>query len=71
MGPDFYATSRNLPTSLMIEVWSNHATYRVRSMYTVGSGICHCGDSMEGHYPDETHTPTEMLVDKDYYGDTF
>ena len=48
---------------------AQEATDRIFEMYTVGSGVCGCGASMEDHPVWDDHSPVEMLRDKSYYAD--
>lgn len=45
------------------------AISRVYSMYTVGSGVCHCGNDINNHSEWDNHAPVEMMRDKGFYDD--
>jgi hypothetical protein len=55
--------------SIHIDSMARSAINRLNWMHAVGSGICYCGNDYEAHGWDETHTPTEMPMDKGYVDD--
>lgn len=51
---------------MLIELRAAASVARLYDMYSIGSGICHCGADMSDHSGWDNHPPYEMRMDKSY-----
>lgn len=54
---------------MLIELRAAAAIDRLYDLYTIPSGICHCGGAMLNHPVWDNHAPCEMRMDKSYESD--